>query len=221
MTVVRGPVDGRTPNDPTRATVTLDIATNTQEGPSPMFDLTRHFRSLGIAAVVVALSAGVVFAGAAVSFAPASAPQTADEPATDDPGDTPETVDPAEDGEEDGVEDATTEDAHGGLVSEAAAMETPEGFANHGEFVSCVAKLNNGQWGGGEPAEPVVLADLTPEACAALAEEAAAAKEAARAEREAAREAAKAERDAARAERAAARAAAKAAREAARAAGGG
>ncbi|MEW6225232.1 MAG: hypothetical protein AB1627_11445, partial [Chloroflexota bacterium] len=162
-----------------------------------MFDLTRHLRGLAIAAVVLALSAGAVFAGAAVSFAPASAPQTLEEPATDDPGDTPETVDPAEgteDGEEaaDEAEDATAGDTHGGLVSEAAQMETPEGFANHGEFVSCVAKLNRGQWAGGAPAVPVVLADLTPEACAALAEEAAAAKAAAKAEREAAREAAKA-----------------------------
>ena len=196
-----------------------------------MFELTRHFRGLAIAAVAVALSAGAVFAGGAGVFAPVAAPQTVEEP-TDDPGDTPDAEEPTVGTEEptaDAEEGAESEgaDTHGALVSEAAGMETPEGFANHGEFVSCVAKLNNGQWGGGEPAVPVVLAELTPEACDLLADEAAAAKAAAKAERAAAREAAKAERaaakaerDAAKAERAAARAAAKAAREAARTARG-
>jgi hypothetical protein len=175
-----------------------------------------------IAAVVLAISAGAVFAGAGGLQLPTSTPQANEEPTVEEPTvEEPDAEEPTEGTEDSEDADATEADGtHGTQVSEAAGMETPEGFANHGEFVSCVAKLNKGQWGGGEPAVPVVLADLTPEACAALATEAAAAKDAAKAAAKAERDAAKAERDAARAEAAAARAAAKAAREAARAAAG-
>jgi hypothetical protein len=164
----------------------------------PMFALTRHLRGLAIAAVVLAISAGAVFAGAGGLQLPTSTPQANEEPTVEEPTvEEPDAEEPTEGTEDSEDADATEADGtHGTQVSEAAGMETPEGFANHGEFVSCVAKLNKGQWGGGEPAVPVVLADLTPEACAALAEEAAAAKDAAKA-------AAKAERDAAKAERAA------------------
>lgn len=89
-------------------------------------------------------------------------------------------------------------DNHGSLVSVAAQMPTPSGFPNHGAFVSCVAKLNHGQWGGGQPATPVVLGTLTPEQCEALEAEAAAAKATARAAQASARASAKAERAAAR-----------------------
>ena len=89
-------------------------------------------------------------------------------------------------------------DNHGSLVSVAAQMPTPSGFPNHGAFVSCVAKLNHGQWGGGQPATPVVLGTLTPEQCEALEAEAAAAKATARAAQASARATAKAERAAAR-----------------------
>ena len=62
-------------------------------------------------------------------------------------------------------------------------METPAGFANHGAFVSCVAKMKD-----------VTLADvdwttITPESCAA-------AKDAAKAERDAAKAERKAQHDA-------------------------
>jgi len=89
-------------------------------------------------------------------------------------------------------------DNHGSLVSIAAQMPTPSGFPNHGAFVSCVAKLNHGQWGGGQPATPVVLGTLTPEACEALSTEAATAKASAKAAQASARASAKAERAAAR-----------------------
>jgi hypothetical protein len=66
-------------------------------------------------------------------------------------------------------------------------METPEGFANHGEFVSCVAHMK-------EAIDPTTV---TKELCDLADAE----RDAAKAEREAARDAAKAERDAAKAER--------------------
>lgn len=96
------------------------------------------------------------------------------------------------------VSPALEGDNHGSLVSIAAQMPTPSGFPNHGAFVSCVAKLNHGQWGGGQPAAPVVLGTLTPEACEALATEAATAKASAKAAQASARASAKAERAAAR-----------------------
>jgi hypothetical protein len=165
-----------------------------------MFDPMRRFRGLGIAVVVLTLSAGAVFAGNAALTELVASPTMAEEtPDTEPPADAPETDDPAADaGENAPAPEDAAEGSHGTLVSEAAQMETPAAFETHGAFVSCVAKLNNGQWGGGEPADPVVLAELTPDKCAALAEEAAAAKAAAReaaaAERTAAKAAAKAGR---------------------------
>jgi hypothetical protein len=190
-----------------------------------MFDFTRHFRGLGIAVAVLALSAGAVFAGQAALSAPVTSPVAAEETpdADETPGtEAPDTEEPTEDADEDAPEGAADgeDGSHGTLVSEAAQMETPAGFENHGAFVSCVAKLNNGQWAGAEPAEPVVLAELTPEACEALAEEAAAAKAAAKDAKAAERDAAKAERAAAKDAKAAERAAAKAERAAAKAARG-
>jgi hypothetical protein len=99
---------------------------------------------------------------------------------------------------------------HGGLVC-WAAQNAPEGWeGNHGAWVSCVARLsNNGhavEPAEGEEVEPIVWADLTPEACAEAIE---AAKEAKVAEREAAKAERAADREAAKAERAANRAAGK------------
>lgn len=186
-----------------------------------MLDFTRHFRGLGIALAVLALSAGAVFAGQAALSAPATSPVAAEETpdADETPGtEAPDTEEPTEDADEDADETAPEDaadaeaDTHGTLVSEAAQMETPEAFENHGAFVSCVAKLNNGQWGGGEPNVPEDLSLLTPEECDALAEEAATAKAAAKETKAAERAAAKTERAAARAAAKAERAAAKAAR---------
>jgi hypothetical protein len=44
--------------------------------------------------------------------------------------------------ENEGPEDAAG-DGHGALVSTAARMATPAGFANHGAFVSCVAHMKD------------------------------------------------------------------------------
>jgi hypothetical protein len=120
-----------------------------------MNDFIRRFRGFGVAAVVLALSAGAVFASSAglpsqaaghasdkavqvTSNLPTNAPETEDP--TEEPTETPETEDPTE---TPATEDATTapQDTHGALVSAAAQMETPLGFANHGAFVSCVAHM--------------------------------------------------------------------------------
>jgi hypothetical protein len=98
---------------------------------------------------------------------------------------------------------------HGALVC-WAAQNPPAGWTGgHGAWVSCVARLSNTghavDASAGEAAEPVVWAELTPEACD---EAIAAARDAKAAERDAA----KAERDAAKAERAAERESAKAER---------
>ncbi len=119
-----------------------------------MTDLIRRFRGLAVALVVLAISAGAVFA-AAPALTPTAAPQAqAEEPA----GGT--TSNPDKDADEDGDDDAKPEapeapdadeddasegapaDTHGAIVSAAAKTETPEGFANHGQFVSCVAHMD-------------------------------------------------------------------------------
>jgi hypothetical protein len=80
-----------------------------------------------------------------------------------------------EDATEDGTE--TESDNHGALVSEAAQMATPvntstapeaKQFANHGEFVSCVARMRDVVLPSGMTST-TFLSTLTPEACGATA----------------------------------------------------
>ncbi len=152
-------------------------------------ELIRRFRGLGIALAVLALSAGVVFA-AAPPFVPASShanpaansntdegepsaspsdeasQEPSEEPgedATESPSaEVPTGAAPAAEGPT--TEDATgaPEDTHGALVSYAAQMDLPEGFANRGAFVSCVAHMKD------VTLATIVWADVTPEACATL-----------------------------------------------------
>lgn len=143
-----------------------------------MTDLIRRTRGLGVALVVLALSAGVVLAGApritlvadneAAVEQPTGEVPAADDP-TDDPADDP-SGDASDDASDDASEDADDTDAkapeggesdtHGTLVSEAAQMTTPPGFRNHGAFVSCVAKS------GKDAAVPAIdPATLTPADC--------------------------------------------------------
>ena len=120
-----------------------------------MLDLIRRSRGLAIALVVLALSAGAVFAGSG-GGRPENLPATpsADEhqgaQGDEDQGDeqdgqeteAPETETP--DTETPDAQDAgDTADNHGALVSVAAGMDTPEGFDNHGDFVSCVAHMKD------------------------------------------------------------------------------
>jgi len=94
----------------------------------------------------------------------------------DDPGDDGEAAD--EDAAEDGGADADAPAAaeadapeaggdagtHGAMVAAAAGMATPDGFANHGAFVSCVARQNHGHLA--PDATPTPIDQLTPADCA-------------------------------------------------------
>jgi hypothetical protein len=82
----------------------------------------------------------------------------------DDSEDEAETDDPEDETDEDGWKN------HGAMVSEAAQMETPDGFEHRGAFVSCVAKMSYGKKGSEAPAD-FALADLTPEDCDRAADE--------------------------------------------------
>jgi hypothetical protein len=187
-----------------------------------MTDLIRRFRGAAIALVVLAISAGVAFAGGSMPGAADFGLQTAtdasgqvvparpqaDQADEEDPSldaDDPAT-EPADDADADGAPDN-----HGTLVSEAARMDTPEAFdGRHGAFVSCVARMNHGHDDGTEvdpEAEPLVLADLTPEDCVVPGQpDPQVANAEARAEKAAEKAAAKAARAALKAQRAADRA---------------
>ena len=122
-----------------------------------MTQLLRRFRGLAIALAILAISAGAVFA-AAPRIVPNGAPVAFDEPvdppAVDEDGDGSEDGDAGtdEDGDTDGDADEDTdgdesaeagdaEGTHGGFVSQVAQSDTPEGFENHGAYVSCAARL--------------------------------------------------------------------------------
>src|SRR6187200_2469958 len=100
-----------------------------------MTHLLRRFRGLAIALAILALSAGAVFAGAPrviLNGAPVGFDEPADPPSADEDGDDDEGADAAA-GDEEGT--------HGAFVSQVAQSETPEGFENHGAYVSCAARL--------------------------------------------------------------------------------
>jgi hypothetical protein len=172
----------------------------------------RRFRGLAIALAVLAISAGAVFA-TAPAFAPVAGPNAATPTATPAPTPAPDIEDGDEDGDDGATETPAAPEAaeaedgtHGDLVSEAAQAETPEGFANHGAWVSCVARMKD--------ATTLEGIDL------AVCEAAAALRAEAKAARAAERTLEKAERAAEKTERVAERAAAKAERAAERAAAG-
>src|SRR4051812_3634501 len=128
--------------------------------------LIRHARGLIIALAVLGLSATAVFAGGGALTAdrtaapggnhPVVVGPTGDEGAKDqDEAEAPEAeetetpdADDAEAPDVDEVdtdaaeptetaEDTTTANTHGAVVSEAASMPVPDGFANRGALVSC------------------------------------------------------------------------------------
>jgi hypothetical protein len=136
--------------------------------------LTTHFRGLFVAIVALAISAGAAFAWGGPPPAASDGLATAADatgktlPARADEAPNAGTDEDADEGEalEAPTPEDATSDTHGSLVSDAAAMETPEGFSNHGEFVSCVARMNHGHEDpDAAPAEPVDLTTLTPEDC--------------------------------------------------------
>ena len=116
--------------------------------------LTRRFRSMLIALVVLGLSAGAVLAAR-----PASLPTTSDQAnqaeASPEPSESPEPSDSAEPSESAEPSDAASPaaanttagvhpDNHGLLVSQAAQSPTPSGFDNHGAYVRTIAMANHG-----------------------------------------------------------------------------
>ena len=140
-----------------------------------------RFRGLAVALAVLAISAGAVAAGAprltSSVVPPVQAEETpASQPAADEDGD--EDVDTDADVDEDADQDTDQDPAdapeadeggapegtHGALVSAAAAMDTPDGFANHGAFVSCVAHMKGDSTG-------VDLSTVNTDTCAAAAAE--------------------------------------------------
>ena len=142
-----------------------------------------RLRGLAVALVVLALTAGAVLAG---DPPPAADPGL--ENAAERSGQVvlPASLEPDEDADEETEEDAPEAeelsehedgDTHGALVSEAAQMDTPDGFDNHGAFVLCVARMNRGQLGPDEDLSALVLADVIVE-CASAIEETADATEA-------------------------------------------
>ena len=153
--------------------------------------ITRRFRGAFIAIVVLGLSATAVFAGHVVLQAPATSPTAAEQGDQDNQADetdnetpdanetpeAPETPEPADTADTGTPPDGT----HGALVSAAAQMPTPAGFANHGAFVSCVAHMP-ALTPGTTPAQALAL--VTPDTCAAAAAADQAAKDAAKADRQ-------------------------------------
>ena len=190
----------------------------------------RHARGFIVAVVVLLFTAGIALGAKALPTAasfgletaaeaagkavPVRTGQADDEPAV--PAEEGEDGEDGEDGEADAEEpetdetDGDAEGNHGSMVSQAAQMDTPEGFLNHGEWVSCVTHLL--KLPVEEGAEPLTLEDIDKAACDAYDEARQASKDAAKeardakkAERQAERDAKKAERDAKKAERAAKR----------------
>ena len=162
-----------------------------------MSALLRRFRGLTIALAVLAISAGAVLA-TAPSMDPTSAP-TAGQP-TAEPTATPkatkapkatkspeatETPEAPEAAETPDADASPATDTHGALVSAAAQLPTPEGFANHGAFVRCVAHMDG-------TLLTVDLEAVTPKTCA----DAEAARNPEKAQRQADKAAEKAQRQA-------------------------
>jgi hypothetical protein len=113
----------------------------------------RPFRAVGIALVVLVVSAGLVLAASGGTHGPGSShghgPTASEQP---DESESPD-------------ESGAPGDAHGALVSAAARMATPNGFRNHGAFVSCVAHLK------GATLATVRWSTITPASCADAAPE--------------------------------------------------
>ncbi len=129
-----------------------------------MVTLLRRSQSLGVALVVLAMTATVAFAAADVTggssgwnrgqaLADASESSDASEapeseaPESEAPeSQAPESQAPDQSEAPDGSAGPQSADApaapnHGDLVSTAANMPTPDGFTNHGAFVACVAQM--------------------------------------------------------------------------------
>jgi hypothetical protein len=130
--------------------------------------LTRYARGLLVALAALALTGGAVLAArslpspaaagtqyaATVSGQTIPAAQAAGTPDTNDKPDADETPEPTEtpDADAEGTSNATVNpdrpQNHGWFVSQAANSDTPAGFANHGDYVSSIARGDAGKTGG-------------------------------------------------------------------------
>jgi len=131
--------------------------------------LTRSARGLLVALAALVLTGGAVFAARGIQSASTAGTQNASAvsgrtvPATQDAGapdsnekpDADETPEPAEtpeaeDGAQGGTSDSPVANAdrphnHGWFVSQAANAQTPDGFDNHGDYVSSIARGDAGK----------------------------------------------------------------------------
>jgi hypothetical protein len=105
----------------------------------------RRMRSLFIALVMLALSAGAVFAFRPLPSAATDGLETAGDAAGITVPVRPDALPDADAADRAAGEQTTHPDNHGADVSEAARATTPAGFANHGDYVSSIALDNAGQ----------------------------------------------------------------------------
>jgi len=117
-----------------------------------LLDRVQPFRAAAIAVIVLVVSTGIVLAASGGTHGPGNAnghgPPASEQPDESESPDGPD-------------ESGGPGSGHGALVSAAAHMTTPAGFANHGAFVSCVAHMKDATLA------KIDWSKVTPAACAA------------------------------------------------------
>lgn len=118
-----------------------------------LIERLRPLRAVGIALIVLVVSAGIVLAASGGTHGRGSShahgPTASEQP---DESERPN-------------QSGASGDAQGALVSAAARMATPDGFRNHGAFVSCVAHMK------GASLATIQWSTITPASCAVTAPE--------------------------------------------------
>ena len=107
----------------------------------------QRLRPALIALAILALSATAAFAAgpARPAFAPGSnKPEASERAKTSEAPEATETAEATEATEPSSSAEASHPVNHGCVVSLAAKTATPSGFKNHGQWVSSIAKKNNG-----------------------------------------------------------------------------
>ena len=100
-------------------------------------------RGLAVAVVSLFIVAGAALgANALVNPSPRGPVVLTGAESATEPTETPEPTETSEPADAGQQADGGQKGDHGALVSTAAQMTTPDGFKNHGAFVSCVAHLN-------------------------------------------------------------------------------
>ncbi len=129
-------------------------------------DLARRIAGVrGARSLAIALTTLVLTVGVALAAGPPANPGNGHGHSADH-GNPHSSANPGKPGSSE-APDAETPDedasgnGHGALVSTAARMATPAGFANHGAFVSCVAHMKD------VTLATIDWSSVTPESCAA------------------------------------------------------